>query len=66
MCIVLLLTITESSNIITLINSINESRNCYMLRDDLLERLERLDEDAYLLYPGEDRYRLVIVGGSAL
>ena len=37
-----------------------------MLRADLLERLERLDEDAYLLYPGEDRYRLVIVGGSAL
>ena len=26
-----------------------------MLRDDLLERLERLDEDAYLLYPGEER-----------
>ncbi len=37
-----------------------------MLRADLLERLERLDEDAYLLYHGEDRYRLVIVGGSAL
>ena len=37
-----------------------------MLRDDLLERLERLDEDAYLLYPGEARFHLVIVGGSAL
>ena len=37
-----------------------------MLRDDLLERLERLDEDAYLLYPGEDRFRRVIVGGSDL
>ena len=37
-----------------------------MLRDDLLERLDRLDEDAYLLYPGEERFRLVIVGGSAL
>lgn len=37
-----------------------------MLRDDLLERLERLDEDAYLLYPGEKRFHLVIVGGSAL
>ena len=37
-----------------------------MLQDDLLKRLERLDEDAYLLYPGEDRFRLVIVGGSAL
>jgi len=37
-----------------------------MLRDDLMERLRRLDEDAYLLYPGEERFRLVIVGGSAL
>ena len=37
-----------------------------MLRDDLMKRLERLDEDAYLLYPGEERFRLVIVGGSAL
>ena len=37
-----------------------------MLREDLIKRLERLDEDAYLLYPGEERYRLIIVGGSAL
>ena len=37
-----------------------------MLRADLLENLKRLDEDACLMYPGEERFRLVIVGGSAL
>ena len=37
-----------------------------MLRDDLLERLRRLDLEAYRTYPGEERFRLVIVGGSAL
>ncbi len=62
----MLLTIAEDLDILTLINSINETRLSYMLRDDLLKRLMRLDEDAYLLYPGEERFRLVIVGGSAL
>lgn len=37
-----------------------------MLRDDLLNRLTRLDEDASLLFPDSCRFRLVIVGGSAL
>jgi len=37
-----------------------------MLRADLLERLERLDEDASLMFDGDDRFHLVIVGGSAL
>lgn len=33
---------------------------------DLLERLERLDEDASLLYDDDRRFRMVIVGGGAL
>lgn len=35
-------------------------------RDDLLERLTRLDEDADLLFDDDRRFRMVIVGGSAL
>ena len=37
-------------------------------REDLLERLNRLDEDADLLLDSDDdrRFRLVIAGGSAL
>lgn len=35
-------------------------------RDDLLERLARLDEDAELLFDDDCRFRMVIVGGSAL
>lgn len=34
--------------------------------DDLLERLMRLDEDADLLFDDDRRFKLVIVGGSAL
>ncbi len=37
-----------------------------MLREDLLERLDRLDEDASLMFEGEERFHLVIVGGGAL
>lgn len=37
-----------------------------MLRDDLLERLDRLDEDASLMFDGDERFHLVIVGGGAL
>ncbi len=37
-----------------------------MLRDDLLERLDRLDEDASLMFGDDERFRLVIVGGGAL
>ncbi len=35
-------------------------------KDDLLERLTRLDEDADLLFDDDRRFRMVIVGGSAL
>ncbi|MFA5536732.1 MAG: DUF6036 family nucleotidyltransferase [Bacillota bacterium] len=37
-----------------------------MIRKDLLERLSRLDEDASLLFDGDERFHLVIVGGGAL
>ena len=37
-----------------------------MLRDDLLQRLARLDEDASLLFDDDRRFRLIIVGGGAL
>ena len=35
-------------------------------KSDLLERLLRLDEDAALLFPENRRFKMVIVGGSAL
>ena len=35
-------------------------------RDDLYARLDRLDEDASLLFDDDRRFRMVIVGGSAL
>ena len=35
-------------------------------KDELLKRLERLDEDADLLFDDDRRFRMVIVGGSAL
>ena len=35
-------------------------------KDDLIERLERLDEDADLLFDDDRRFKMVIVGGSAL
>ncbi len=35
-------------------------------KSDLLERLARLDEDADLLFDDDRRFRMVIVGGSAL
>lgn len=37
-----------------------------MLSSDLFERLQRLDEDASLLFEPSTRYRFIIVGGSAL
>lgn len=37
-----------------------------MQRDELYERLDRLDEDASLLFDDDRRFRMVIVGGSAL
>mgnify|MGYP007096547360 CR=1 FL=1 len=36
-----------------------------MLQSDLVERLLRLDEDADLLFDSANRFRIVIVGGSA-
>lgn len=35
-------------------------------KDDLMARLARLDEDADLLFDDDRRFRMVIVGGSAL
>ena len=35
-------------------------------KEDLLERLARLDEEADLLFDNDRRFRMVIVGGSAL
>lgn len=37
-----------------------------MLKEDLFRRLDRLDEDVSYLYDENIRFRLVIVGGSAL
>jgi len=37
-----------------------------MYKQDLLQRLYNLDEDASLLYTSEIRFRLIIVGGGAL
>lgn len=37
-----------------------------MQYDDLLTRLSRLDEDASLMFSDDKRFRMVIVGGSAL
>ena len=36
-----------------------------MILADLRKRLERLDEDADLMIDNDDRYQMVIVGGSA-
>lgn len=36
------------------------------MRDDLIYRLRRLDEDADLLFDDDRRFKMVIVGGSAL
>lgn len=44
---------------------IENKKDCFMgkmILDDLRKRLERLDEDADLI---NDRYQMVIVGGSA-
>lgn len=35
-------------------------------REDLLERLQRLDEDVDLMFEGDDIFNVVIVGGGAL
>lgn len=37
-----------------------------MLKQDMIERLLRLDEETDLLFDGEEQFRLVIVGGGAL
>lgn len=36
------------------------------MRDDLIERLNRLDEDADLMFDDDKRFNMIIVGGSAL
>lgn len=37
-----------------------------MLREDLVSRLIRLDEDAFLVYGDSTRFQIIIVGGGAL
>lgn len=37
-----------------------------IMRDELLTRLDRLDEDAALLFDDDRRFHMIIVGGSAL
>lgn len=37
-----------------------------LLRDDLIERLELLDEEASLMFDSDQRLHLIIVGGGAL
>lgn len=37
-----------------------------LMKDDLLKRLVRLDEDADLMFDDDKRFSMVIVGGSAL
>ena len=47
---------------------IENTKVCFMgkmILDDLRKRLERLDEDADLMIDNNDRYQMVIVGGSA-
>ena len=47
---------------------IENTKGCFvgkMILDDLRKRLERLDEDADLMIDNNDRYQMVIVGGSA-
>ena len=47
---------------------IENEKGCFMgkmILDDLRKRLERLDEDADLMIDSDDRYQMVIVGGSA-
>ena len=36
------------------------------MREDMLERLDRLDYDASLIFDNTQRFRMIIVGGSAL
>ena len=54
---------------IILENTIIENTKGYfmgkMILEDLRKRLERLDEDADLMIDNNDRYQMVIVGGSA-
>ena len=47
---------------------IENTKGCFMgkmILEDLRKRLERLDEDADLMIDNNDRYQMVIVGGSA-
>lgn len=39
---------------------------CNYMKDDLMERLKRLDEDVDLMFDGNKRFSMVIVGGCAL
>jgi len=37
-----------------------------LTKSDMLKRLQSLDNDAYLLHPDDERFSVIIVGGSAL
>lgn len=37
-----------------------------MIKEDLLSRLDRLDEDSSYVFSEENRFKIVIVGGCAL
>jgi len=51
-------------------NSIKQKKGCVSMsgffKEDLLERLARLDEDVDLLFDDDRQFKMVIVGGSAL
>ena len=37
-----------------------------LTHDEMMERLKRLDEEADLTFEGNNRYHIIIAGGSAL
>lgn len=51
-------------------NTIKQKKGCVSMsgffKEDLLERLARLDEDVDLLFDDDRQFKMVIVGGSAL
>lgn len=37
-----------------------------MIRQDMIDRLKRLNEDAALLFDDDRRFHMIIVGGAAI
>lgn len=48
-----------------MINNSNQNK-IIMQRDEMIRRLQALDEEVSLLYPDAERIHMVIVGGGAL